>query len=539
MRRIISMVLCAAMLMVSGCGAEIGEASNSFSMTISGSPATMDPQLAMDTLSTRSVCLYVSTLYAYNKKNEILPALAESYELSEDKLTYTFRLRDGLKWSDGRPLTAADFVFAFRRAVDPDTGSSMVFLMTDSCTIKNAAGINMGECKTEELGVSAPDDKTFIVELEQPCPYFLSLLTQPLFSPCNEDFYEECAGEYATSVDTILSCGAYMVDQYEPLAVQIGYKKNPYYFDPSDKLPVEINLRVVGNNQQGVMCFLTGMFDNTVINGNVVSWLGENDNMIDIEYANSQYIIFGNLDKSAVKNKHIRRALSLDVDREGIVKNVIRAGAVSLNRISPKNYYMETDGTDFSADDHRYDDDANYSPELAKKEWEQGLKELGTDKVELELALDSTKKDICEIIKQEWEKTLPGLKIKYNVMQSKDWVLATSKAEHDMLFAGWAADYVDPTAFFNMFKTGSHGEGGYSNPTVDELLEKCNTSEMVSNPDERNKTLHRIEDILMEDAVEVPVYSDEVCYLVTPEYAGFDLTPTSSGIVIESLERRD
>ena len=540
MKKIIAITLCMILFIsVTGCGAVDVNGTDCLNISMNSSPATMDGQLATDVGSARAISLYTSTLLAYNKNNELLPALAESYDVSDDGLTYTFHLKNRLKWSDGRDLTAKDFVFALRRLADPDTGSGAIFMIADACTIKNVNRVNSGECSPEELGVSAPDDTTFVVDLENPCPYFPSLITAAAFVPCNEDFFKECNGEYATASDKILSCGAYSVDRYEPLAVQINYVKNPYYYAPADKLPEEITLQVIKNTQQAVMCYQTGMLDAALISGDLISWLEGDNDLIAIDYANSQFITFGNIEKTPANNKHIRRAMTMAVDREGIVKNVVRAGAYTLNRINPQNSYLETDGTDFSADDHRYDDVCSYDPEAAKKEWEQGLKELGIDSVEMEFAFPQRAQSKCEAIKQEWEKTLPGLKINLNMLQSKDWVLATTKAVHDILYQGWAADYIDPTAFFNLFKTGSHGEGAYSNPAVDELLEKSNTSEIVGNPDERNKILHKTEDLLMEDSACIPLYSDQVCYLVNSEYPYFDLTPTSCGFTIDSLERRD
>ena len=214
----------------SGCGGK-DAISNELNMAISASPLSADPQMVYDT-NTGAMCkFFCATLYEYNNKKELLPALAQSYEVSDDGLIYTFHLKENLKWSDGRPLTADDFVFGFKRFSDPKVGSNAVYLITDCCKLKNAEKILAGELPLSELGVAAPDKKTFIVELEEPCTYFVDLLTNNNFTPCNEDFYYSTKNKFGSSHDTVLSCGPYVLDRYEPLATQIHFVKNPYYYD--------------------------------------------------------------------------------------------------------------------------------------------------------------------------------------------------------------------------------------------------------------------------------------------------------------------
>ena len=540
MRRLISIALCVILLTVSmtGCGKKATSRTD-LDIAINQLIPSIDPQVLSDVTSGRVCSLFISTLYAYDKDRRVVPCLAESYDVSTDGLTYTFHLRDGLKWSDGSPLTAKDFVFGLRRLADPESGSGSVYMITDCCVIKNARDVTLGKMDTKELGVHARDDRTLIIELEAPCPYFIPLITSASFAPCNEKFFKSCKGEYATSPETLLSCGAYQVDRYEPLAVQVHLTKNPNYFSPDDKLPDGVNIQVVANTQQAVMCYDTESLDVTSVTGDIMSWLAGNKDLRTINVGTVRFLYFGNMDKSPVKNEHIRRALSMSVDRESIAEKVIHAGSEALNSFIPKGFYTETDGSDFSKDDHRYDDCVRFNPDAAKKEWEQGLKELGTDKVELEFAFGEGRSSIAEAMQQKWEELLPGLSIRLNQLQVKQWVSDMNKSVHDLLYAGWAPDYADPTAFFYLVKTGAHGDGGYSDPEVDKLLEKSGEKEYAMDPEKRDPMLHKIEDLLLKKTALIPLFSEQAGFMVDKRFDGFGLSPTGQAYLLEGLERRE
>ncbi len=158
------------------------------------------------------------------------PAIAETYDISEDGKTYTFHLRDA-KWSNGDAVTAADFVFGWQRAVDPATASEYSYMLSDIGQVVNAAEIIAGEKPVTDLGVTAVDDKTLEVQLNVPVSYFLSLMYFPTFYPVNEAFYNTCADTFGTSPDTVLSNGAFMLTDYQPAATAFELVKNPDYYD--------------------------------------------------------------------------------------------------------------------------------------------------------------------------------------------------------------------------------------------------------------------------------------------------------------------
>ena len=167
----VTLLLILLAFMFSACSGETG-AKKEKTVAQTLSPSTVDPQMAVDDGSSSVLSYSQGGLYKYNASGELVPCLAENYDVSDDGCTFTFHLKEGLKWSDGRPLSAEDFVYAFKRIADPDMGSNAIYLIADNSRVKNAREVNAGELPVSALGVSAPDDRTFIVELEEPCPFF-------------------------------------------------------------------------------------------------------------------------------------------------------------------------------------------------------------------------------------------------------------------------------------------------------------------------------------------------------------------------------
>ena len=198
---------------------------------------SLDPQVATDGTSFEVIADYTDGLMQMDADGAAVPALAETYDISEDGKTYTFHLRDA-KWSNGEAVTAADFVFGWQRAVDPATASEYSYMLSDIGQVVNAAEIIAGEKPVTDLGVTAVDDKTLEVQLNVPVSYFLSLMYFPTFYPVNEAFYNTCADTFGTSPETVLSNGAFVLTDYQPAATAFALEKNPDYYD-ADKIALD------------------------------------------------------------------------------------------------------------------------------------------------------------------------------------------------------------------------------------------------------------------------------------------------------------
>ena len=231
---------------------------------------SLDPQQATDGTSFEVIADYTDGLMQMDADGQAVNAIAESVDVSDDGLTYTFHLRADANWSNGEPVTANDFVFAWQRAVDPEIASEYSYMLSDIGQIVNAQEIIDGAKDKSELGVTAVDDKTLEVKLNVPVSYFLSLMYFPTFYPVNQAFYESVGDTFATSPETTLSNGAFVLDDYQPAATTIHLTKNPDYYDADRvKLP-GLNYQVIQDSQQALMSYQSGDLDTTLVNGEQV-----------------------------------------------------------------------------------------------------------------------------------------------------------------------------------------------------------------------------------------------------------------------------
>ena len=225
---------------------------------------SMDPSMATDEFGFQFIGATMEGLYRLDENAQPVEGIATGHEVSKDGLTWTFTLREDAQWSNGDPVTAHDFVYAWQRAVDPNTGSEYGPYMM-SGVIKNAEAVNEGEVPVEELGVTAEDDYTLVVELEQPVPYFESLTTFGTFMPLNEKFVEEQGDKFATSTDTLLFNGPYTLENWTSTAQEWDLVKNENYWDADTVQVDRINHVVVKDPATSVRLYEEGSVDRATI----------------------------------------------------------------------------------------------------------------------------------------------------------------------------------------------------------------------------------------------------------------------------------
>ena len=335
----------------SSSGAAAATGSNVLNVMTEVEVASLDPQLATDGTSFEVIADFTDGLMQMDADGQPVPAIAESYEVSEDGCTYTFHLREDANWSNGDPVTANDFVFAWQRAADPATASEYSYMMSDIGQIKNAAEIIAGEMDKSELGVTAVDDKTLQVELTVPVPYFLNLMYFPTFYPVNQAFYEGLAeGTFGTSPDTVLSNGAFILDSYEPAALSFSLVKNPDYYD-ADKVSLDgLNYQVIKDSQQAFMSYQNGDLDIVKLSGDQVDQV-QGDPELSVHGAGYLWYLTLNLDGvPALANQNLRLALTHAIDRTSIVEDVVKDGSLATYTAVPPQFATGPDGSDCSED---------------------------------------------------------------------------------------------------------------------------------------------------------------------------------------------
>ncbi len=466
----------------------------------------LDPTKTTDSTSIIVTNNVFEGLYRLDGDNKPTPGIAESVEVSKDKKTYTFKLRKDAKWSDGSAVTADDFIYAWKRALDPKTAAEYAYILQD---LKNANKIMAGDAELDELGVKKIDDQTLEVQLEAPAPYFLGLTSFPTYLPLKQSFVEDKGDKFATSVDTMVFNGPFVLDKWQANAGWT-YKKNPDYWDKANVKMDQINVKVVKEISTGVNLFEAKEVDFAPITSEFVSQYEKTEDYKTRPDARINFLRFNQKNK-ALKNKNIRKALALGFEKQGITDVILNDGSKPANFIVAKDFTFTPDGEDFRA---KYPDLQSYDADAAKKAWDAGLKELGVKTVELSMLSrdEDAFKKVSEYLKGDLEKHLPGLTINIKQQPFKNFLDLESKGEYDISAAGWGPDYQDPMTFLDMWLTGgSFNRMEYSNKKFDDLIKGA---KQQADEAKRWSDMQEAEKILLTDDYAIaPIYQKGEAYL--------------------------
>ncbi|MFB3227042.1 peptide ABC transporter substrate-binding protein [Exiguobacterium sp. PHA03] len=466
----------------------------------------LDPTKTTDSTSIIVTNNVFEGLYRLDGDNKPTPGIAENVEVSKDKKTYTFKLRKDAKWSDGSAVTADDFIYAWKRALDPKTAAEYAYILQD---LKNANKIMAGKAELDELGVKKIDDQTLEVQLEAPAPYFLGLTSFPTYLPLKQSFVEDKGDKFATSVDTMVFNGPFVLDKWQANAGWT-YKKNPDYWDKANVKMDQINVKVVKEISTGVNLFEAKEVDFAPITSEFVSQYEKSEDYKTRPDARINFLRFNQKNK-ALKNKNIRKALALGFEKQGITDVILNDGSKPANFIVAKDFTFTPDGEDFRA---KYPDLQSYDADAAKKAWDAGLKELGVKTVELSMLSrdEDAFKKVSEYLKGDLEKHLPGLTINIKQQPFKNFLDLESKGDYDISAAGWGPDYQDPMTFLDMWLTGgSFNRMEYSNKKFDDLIKGA---KQQADEAKRWSDMQEAEKILLTDDYAIaPIYQKGEAYL--------------------------
>ena len=553
-KKAVAFALAAAMVVgLVGCGgsgststtAAAGESSAESTAAESGSAAasgddlnvmletpvqSLDPQQATDGTSFEVIADYTDGLMQMDSDGQAVPAIAESYELSDDGLTYTFHLRTDAKWSNGTPVTAADFVFAWQRAVDPAVASEYAYMLSDIGQVKNAAEIIAGEKDKSELGVTAVDDNTLKVELNVPVSYFLSLMYFPTFYPVNEEFFNSCGDTFGTSPETVLSNGAYVLDDYQPAATAFHLTKNADYYDADRVKLAGLNYQVIQDSQQALMSYQNGDLDITLVNGEQVDQVKDDP---EFKTIGAGYLWYVSPNMSAVpelNNQNIRMALTMAIDREAITNDVLKDGSLPTYTAVPMQFAAGPDGSDFSEDQTKFSDVCAFDAEKAADYWKKGLEELGETEMTLEMIVDAddAPQKVAQVLQEQWQQTLPGLTVSIKVEPKKQRVQDMQDGNFQIVLTRWGPDYADPMTYFGMWITGnSNNYGLWSDADYDAIIAECTTGDLCTDAEGRWAKMYDAEKIVMDQAVIFPLYTQSNAQMQSSKVTGIDFHPVA------------
>lgn len=460
-------------------------------------PPTLDPQL-MNSIPCTTIGVHIFDGLMRYQDGELKEASAESYEVSEDGLTYTFKLKDGLKWSDGEPVKAADYAYGMQRLVDPVTASEYAFIGT---VIKNAAKVSEGEVPVDQLGVKAVDDKTLEVTLEYPAPYFLGMLANASFSPTRKDVAEKNGKEFAGEADKNVYNGPFVIKEWKHND-RVILEKNPNYWDADSVKLDGVEVLTVADANTAVAMYEEGELDFTdVPQAMSTKYKDQSEAFFD----GSADFVTLNQDGSNpyLANKNMRNALNYAMNREDYIKLLGGVYEPSTRYVLPEVQGVKgTYGEDYKYDAWPVKGDADKAKEYLKT----AMSELSITKAEeinLELLIADTEsyKKQAEVIQSQLQDTL-GIKVSIKQVPYKQRLKQETDHDFQMVISGWVPDYNDPISYLEIWQSdSSYNRASYSNETYDNYLKE---SAMATDPKERMDLLFKAEQQLCEDSVIIP-----------------------------------
>jgi oligopeptide transport system substrate-binding protein len=475
-------------------------------------PKTIDPQLNSASDGGHIINnTFEGLMREVNGK--LQPAMAESYEVSDDGLTYTFKLRDA-KWSDGKPVTAHDFEYAWKRALNPETGSEYAFQMF---YIKGGQEYFEGKGKVEDVAVKALDDKTLEVTLNAPTPYFLNLTSFYTYMPARKDVVEKDPEGWAKNPELAVSNGPFKLAEYSTGDKIVLVKNENYWNVDAVKLDKIVASMIVDQSTQ-LTAYESGELDaiDEVPTQEIPRLLAEEPTFQILPLLGTYYYIF-NVDKEPTNDVRVRKALALAIDRKAITEQVTKRGETPATGYVPPTLKL-SNGKEFRevAGDYGMDPNKAQVEEARKLLAEAGYPNgEGFPTLELVYNTSENHKAIAEAIQEMWKQNL-GINV---TLTNQEWAVfqdTRHQGNFSIARAGWLADYADPMTFLDMWTSYSGNNDAQwrwqkyesdtklnpSNKKFDELIEKSKTITGA----ERDKTLLEAEKIMMDEMIVMPIY---------------------------------
>lgn len=474
-------------------------------------PKTLDPGLNQAVDGAIIAVNAFEGLCKLDDKDKAIPGQAEKWEVSADGLTYTFHLKKDLKWSNGDPVKASDFEYAWKRVLDPATASIYSFQLL---YLKGAEEFNTAKtpedakAKRDAVGVKATDDNTLVATLAAPCPYFLELTASPTYMPVNQKIVE-ANKDWAKDVKTLVSNGPFKFTDYK-IKDQIVLEKNENYSDKANVKLDKITLKMVTENTSAWASYKSGQFDmiDSVPTSEIVQAV-KDKTATTFPNLGTQYVDINVSDKAkeidpnaakVLSNAKFRQALANAIDRQTIVDNVLKSGQ------TPAHSFVgiginDPDGKDFASKTYF---EPKGDVEKAKKLLAEAGYPDGQGLPQLVVLYnpEGGNGELYQAIQDMWKKI--GVNVELQTQEWKVFQATRDAKKYEIARGAWSADYSDPMTFIDMFvSTSPNNEVGYNNPKYDTLVE---AAKKETDAKKRFEILHQAEDVLMEDMPIIPLY---------------------------------
>lgn len=478
-------------------------------VNLASEPPEMNPLTTTDSTSMNVLRhIYQGMMYLDAEDNAV-EGVAESYEVSEDGLTYTFKLKEGLTWSNGEPVTSADFVFGLRTFFTPETAGD--YQSTWATLIQGAEAAFKGEAPVEDIGIEAPDEYTVVYHLNTPAPYFLSVLAFPSFFPINEKGWNDCGGVdgYGTEADKMVTNGAYNITEWQHQD-HITLTKNDSYWNAENEASIKsITFKMIDDINTALNGFMTGELDMIGLSGQQKTDL-ETEGAAKLgQYADGGVWYFEyNVTQPGLSNPKVRQALTMGIDIPSLMENIVKNDSQAATSFTP-DCVKGADGVTGSFHE-KVGDLVDHSSdfEAAKALLAEGLEEEGMTVDELEISIltdtgDTAAKQ-CAFFQEQWKTNLGLTNVNVDQQEFQSRLDKMSNHDFSVVFAGWSPDYNDPNSYLDMWITGGgNNHTGWSNAEYDQYITDAANE---SDPMAREELLISAEKLLMEEQPVGPIY---------------------------------
>ena len=490
------------------CGKKSGSGST-FTLNIVTEPSSIDPQITTDIPGGTVDELILEGLLRKDKTGKSVAGIAEKWEKSKDGLVWTFHLRDGVKWSNGDPVTANDFKAGWIRGLNPDTAGSNASILF---VIKNGEKYNAKKVSENEVGIKVIDDKTLQVTLESPIPYFDDLVTFKSFMPLNQKFYNEAKDKYFTEAKYTISNGPYILEKWTHDS-ELKFKKNPNYWDGANVKTDNVELKIIATDS-AVNAFKNKEVDVTAVTFEQAKEFAGKPELVKANDGGIYYLLF-NTKENVFKNAKVRRAITMAINKEELVNKVLEGSEKLTKTFTPSGIGLNGVSKDFPAEVAT--DQPKFNAAEAKKLLAEGLKEEGLSELpRFEILFNDTgsRKAIAEYIQESLRNNL-GANVELDMVSGKERIERTKKRDYQISLQNWTGDFLDPITYLDLFdSTNANNRGDFKNVKYDELTKTVKSS---ADPKVRVPAMIEMEKLISEEQPVTILFQKQKLYLVNPK----------------------
>ena len=514
-----SAIILASAATLAACGSNSSQSSakkQTLTWMNTAEMTTLDASKATDQASYEQINNVEEGLYLLGKNAKVQNALATSTKNSADGKTWTFTIRKDAKWSNGDPVTAKDFVYSWRRTIDPKTASEYAYLFSG---IKNADAIVSGKKKPAALGIKADGKYKLTVTLEKRIPYFKLLMAFPLFFPQNEHAVKKFGSKYATSSKYMVYNGPFKQVGWTGSNLSWKLVKNPTYWDKKSVKLDTVKFSVQKTPSTDYNLYQSGKLDAAFLDAQATKSLKGKTGYTQRKMSTTQYLSYNLKKHPEFKNKNLRLAISMAINRKELA-STLGGAATPATTFDPEGM-TTVNGQDYAdtVKNVATEKATTYNVKEAKKLYKQALKETGKKKISFTLLGDDddTAKKAAEFVQSQLENNL-GIDVQVQSIPKKTRLTRMMNGNFDVVSTGWNADFSDPISFLDLQTTGaSYNYGKWSNKTYDKYVAASKTTSSTS---DRFKDLAKAEQVLLAEQGVTPLYHPIEAWMVKPSVKG-------------------